>query len=88
MEFSFPVVAEVEGTSVKTPVEKPVETRVKTPERILEALCAKPELTLADLAISIGMSVSAVERATAKLVKADKLRFIGPKKAGRWDVLK
>ena len=50
-------------------------------------LSARPDLTLVELATAIGMSVSAVERATAKLVKAEKLRFIGAKKAGRWDVL-
>ena len=81
-----PVEAPVE-TPVEAPVEARVKTRVKTPERILEALGARPDLTLAELATAIGMSVRAVERATAKLVKAEKLRFIGAKKAGRWDVL-
>ena len=91
VEFSFPVMAESEGTSVKTPVETPVETlvktRAKTPERILEALRAKPDLTLAELAISIGKSVSAVERASAKLVKEGRLKYVGPQKGGHWEVL-
>ena len=74
-------------TSVKTPVETLVKTRAKTPERILEALRAKPDLTLAELAISIGKSVSAVERATAKLVKEGRLKYMGPQKGGHWEVL-
>lgn len=72
----------------ETPVKTPVKTQVKTPERILVALEARPEMTLAELALAIGKSVSAVERATAKLVREQKLRFVGPKKGGRWEVLK
>ncbi|MEF8735378.1 MAG: winged helix-turn-helix transcriptional regulator [Candidatus Accumulibacter necessarius] len=65
----------------------PVETLAKTPEKILAALKARPDLTLAELASSIGKSLSAVERATAKLVKEERLRFVGPKKGGHWEVL-
>jgi hypothetical protein len=72
---------------VETLVETPVETLAKTPEKILAALKARPDLTLAELASSIGESLSAVERATAKLVKEEKLRFVGPKKGGHWEVL-
>ena len=72
----------------RKPVETPVKARVKTPEQILAALNTRPDLTLAELASSIGKSLSAIERATAKLVKEKKLRFVGPKKGGRWDVLK
>jgi ATP-dependent DNA helicase RecG len=83
----------------KTPVETPVETLVetpveiqagmptKTPERILAMLKPHPEMALAELAKRIDKSVSAVERATAKLAKENKLRYIGPKKGGRWEVL-
>ena len=80
---------EAGGTgSGKTRVKTPVKTRVKTPEQILSALAASPELTLAALALSIGKSLSAVERATAKLVKEGKVRFVGPRKGGHWEVLK
>lgn len=63
---------------VETPIETLVETLAKTPEKILAALKARPDLTLAELASSIGKSLSAVERATARLVKEEKLRFVGP----------
>jgi hypothetical protein len=46
----------------------------------------KPDLSLAELTVLIGKSVSAVERASAKLVKAGKLRRIGPAKGGHWEV--
>jgi len=31
--------------------------------------------------------LSAVERASAKLVKQARLRYVGPRKGGRWEVL-
>lgn len=72
----------------KTPVETPVETPVKTPDRILEVLRVNPNMTLAEVAKAIDKSLRAVERACAKLVKEGRLRYVGPRKGGRWEVLK
>jgi hypothetical protein len=36
---------------------------------------------------AIGCSVSAVKRAVAKLQRKNKLRYHGPKKGGKWEVL-
>ena len=63
------------------------KTQVKTPVKILELLSAQPELTLAEIAAHIGKSVSAVERAAAKLQREGKLKFIGPRKGGYWKML-
>ena len=100
VEFPFPDVAPakvvgsrgdgLEGitkTSVKTPVKTPVETPVKTPVEILRCLGANPSMTLEDVATKIEKSLSAVERASAKLVKDGKLRYVGPQKGGHWEVL-
>jgi ATP-dependent DNA helicase RecG len=43
---------------------------------------------MTDSAVIIGKSVSAVERAGTKLVKSGRLRFIGPRKGGYWEVVK
>ncbi|MDX2206065.1 MAG: ATP-binding protein [Gemmatimonadales bacterium] len=64
----------------------PVKTPVKTPDRILDILASNPDLTLAEVAQSIGKSLSAVERASAKLAKQGRLRFVGPRKGGHWVV--
>ncbi|MBS0308775.1 MAG: winged helix-turn-helix transcriptional regulator, partial [Proteobacteria bacterium] len=74
----------------ETPVETetPVEMPLKTPEQILALLAANPNLTLSELALAIGKSTSAVERAAAKLVKEGRLRHVGPTKAGHWEILK
>lgn len=77
----LPVHPEAEG-SEKTRVE----TQVKTQDQILQILAEKPEMTLAEVALKIGKSCSAVERASSKLVKAGRLRFVGPKKDGHWEV--
>lgn len=65
----------------------PVKTPVKTPEMILEVLAANPRLSLAEVAATISKSLSAVERASAKLVKEGRLRFVGPRKGGYWEVI-
>ena len=72
------------GAGVKTPVE----TRAKTPVQVLNCLAERPTASLAEVAAIIGKSVSAVERASSKLVKGGKLRFVGPRKGGHWEVLK
>lgn len=73
--------------SEKTRVETRVKTRVKTPEQILLLLQANPQMTLAEVAESMGKSVSAIERAVAKLKEQGKLIYIGSKKEGYWQVL-
>lgn len=67
--------------------ETPVETPVQLPERILAVLRERPTMSLVELAAELGKSTSAVERAARKLREAGHLRFVGPKKAGRWEVV-
>ena len=76
-----------EKARVETPVEMKVEMRVKTPDAVLAILVAEPTLTLKQVAERIGRSTSTVERAAAALVKAGRLRFVGPRKGGHWEVL-
>lgn len=71
----------------KTLVKTPVQTRVKTEDQILAILNVHAELSLADVAATIGRSVSAVERAVAKLKTQNRLVYEGPKKGGKWRVL-
>ena len=77
----------VQKKASKKDEKTPVETPVKTPVKIVAMMRENPEVTLADIAQSIGKSVSAVERAASKLVKAGKIRYKGSKKTGRWEVL-
>jgi len=76
------------STTEETQVETQVKTPVKTPEKIIDVLRDNPGFSLAEVASHIGKSLSAVERATAKMVKEGRLQFVGPKKGGHWQVLK
>ncbi|HEV7670216.1 MAG TPA: ATP-binding protein [Thermoanaerobaculia bacterium] len=64
-----------------------VKTSVKTADTLLELLRRNPQMTLLEVAAEVGRTVRAIEMASAKLVKAGKLRFVGPQKGGRWEVL-
>ena len=46
-----------------------------------------PEMTLSEVAAAIGKSLRTVERVGSKLVKEGRLRHVGPKKGGHWEVL-
>ena len=75
--------------SPETRVETRVETsKVKTEDRILEVLEIHPELSLAEVATTIGRSVSAIERAVTKLKSQNRLAYEGSKKDGKWKVLR
>lgn len=65
-----------------------VKTQVKTSEMILQILIRDSSLSLKEVSDRIGKSLSAVERASSKLVKDGKLQFVGPKKSGHWEILK
>lgn len=58
-----------------------------TDTRLLEQLTDDPTLTLLEVADRLGVSTRTAERAAARLVQAGRLRRIGPKKSGRWEVL-
>jgi Fic family protein len=75
-------------TPVETPVETPVKVRATTETRILELLQSHPELTLSEVAATIGRSLRAVERAAAKLKAENRLIYEGSKKDGKWKVLR
>lgn len=85
--FSEQYLAVLDEKAGKAQVETRVETRVETPEKILAALRSRPDATLREVAEMIGKSVSAVERASKKLTQDGKLRHVGPKKGGHWEVL-
>ena len=64
-----------------------VKASVKTTDALLELLRQNLQMTLADVAAEVGRTVRAVEMAFAKVVKAGRLRFVGPQKGGHWEVL-
>jgi ATP-dependent DNA helicase RecG len=91
-EASKNVAAEMAAElAVKATVEMAVKAslkfRSKNPAVLLPLFESRPEASLSELASVLGMSLRTLERDAAKLVEAGKLRFVGPKKGGRWEVL-
>ena len=86
-EIPFPAALEREVAGVDASAKTSVETSVKTSVKILELLAENPEMTLAEVALIIGKTVRAIEMASSKLIKEGKLRHIGPKKGGHWEVI-
>ena len=94
LQFSFAseyldAVGAIDASKSLTEVDRKtsVKTSVKTSEALLELLRRNPQMTLAEVAARVGRSVRAVEMASAKLVKAGKLRYVGPQKGGQWKVM-
>lgn len=74
------------NTSVETSVETP-QFPLKTPEAILALLSKQPTMTLSQVANLLGKSTRAIEMAVAKLTESGKLKYVGPKKGGHWEVM-
>ena len=68
-------------------VETSVEASVKTTDALLALMRQNPNVTLAEAAALIGRSVRAVEMASSKLVRDGRVRRVGSRKGGRWEVL-
>src|SRR5690606_23999643 len=92
IEFMLQAIADSleEAIAAETPVKKTVKTTVekrgRTPEAILSTCRSQPELPLAEGAEVIGRALRTVERAAAKRQAEGRLRYLGPKKGGRWEV--
>jgi predicted HTH transcriptional regulator len=73
-------------TSVETSVKIP-QVPLKTPDAILALLTEQPTMTLSQVANRLGKSTRAIEMVVAKLTESGKLKYVGPKKGGRWEVM-
>jgi len=72
--------------SLKNPVSAAAETLGKTPDRILDLLKNKPDLTVPEMAAPLGKSESAVNRALQRLQTLGQLRRAGSRKSGHWEI--
>ena len=70
--------------AVKKSVGKGV---VKSVGKILELLKEFPDMTRERLAAEVGLSVRGVEKNLAQLKSAGRIRRIGGRKGGHWEVL-
>ena len=61
---------------------------VKSVGKILELLKEYPDMTRERLAAEVGLSVRGVEKNLAQLNSAGRIRRIGGRKGGRWEVIR
>ena len=73
-------------TSVETSVENP-QVPLKILEAILALLTEQPSMALSQVANRLGKSTRAIEMAVAKLTESGRLKYVGPKKSGHWEVM-
>lgn len=92
IEFMLDAIATAlrEAIAVEQPVrvEKKVEKKVKTLDRVLAILAGQPKMSLAEVAQQLELSLSTIERTVARLKKDGNLIHIGPRKGGHWKVLR
>ena len=72
---------------IKSRDKSRVKSRDKSRDKILKSLKSQPQLTQADLADAMGLSIKAVEKAISQLKDANRLRRKGGKKFGEWEVV-
>ena len=58
----------------------------ETSEKILEAITSNNQITISELAETIGVTTRSIERNIKKLQQEDKLERIGSFKGGRWKI--
>jgi ATP-dependent DNA helicase RecG len=66
----------------------PDETSEKTSEKILEAITSNNQITISELAETIGLTTRSIERNIKKLQQEGKLERIGSFKGGHWKIIR
>ena len=77
----------VHHNKIEGSVESSVESSVEIDNPVLEQFRLNPELTLHALAKTLDISLRATEKRVANLQEKNRLKRIGPKKGGYWQVL-
>jgi|AntAceMinimDraft_9_1070365.scaffolds.fasta_scaffold20516_2 ATP-dependent DNA helicase RecG len=85
--FILPLSEDLKPVLEKTREETREETRVETPEQIIQMLKKSPKMTLSEVGAAIDKHPSTVERAVSKLMKEGRLKRVGPRKGGYWEVI-
>ena len=77
-----------EGFGAETPKKYPIATQETTPEKILAAIQAKPEITQKELAQSIGITFDGIKYHIKNITKSGIIKHEGSTKSGKWIIIK
>jgi Fic family protein len=83
VEFILKCILDVLESSVKNSDKSSVKTETKT----LYIIKSNPKITLKEIASILNLSTRAVEKQVSKLKKENKLRRVGSRKDGFWEVV-
>jgi len=73
--------------SSKSSVKSSGKSSGKTENQVLSLLSDNPEMTIPELAETLGLTTRAVEKQIAKLREKGCLRRIGPARGGHWQTI-
>ena len=59
----------------------------KSRDKVLRLIRKQPDMTQAELALALGLSVKGIEKIIRQLKDANAIRRIGGKKMGSWEVV-
>lgn len=85
-ESARPEDVEHEGNGVKTSQKTALKTSQKTALKIIELMSENPNISIVELASTIGLSERAIKYQIEKLKNEKKIKRIGPDKGGYWEV--
>ena len=71
-----------------TAKKAPRKSSQKSSQKILAAMKAMPDVTMAELANATGLSIAGIKKNIRKLKDANLIRRVGPDKGGHWEVVK
>ena len=80
-------VEDVKTTEKTTEKSRKTTEKQKTWEKIIALMKANPEITTSDLAEACGITVDGVDYQIKKLKEKNKIRRVGEKNGGHWEVL-
>ena len=78
---------ESDAGSGKRPNETSQKGSQKSSQKIIELMQRDPEVTIAELALVVGVTDRAIKKQIEKLKGLGRIRRIGPDKGGHWEVL-
>jgi len=67
--------------------KRPGESSQKSSQKIIELVQRDPQVTIAELALVVGVTGRAIKKQIEKLKGLGRIRRIGPDKGGHWEVL-
>ena len=66
---------------------QPMESSKKSSKKIFDAIKENPNITLQEMADSVGLSIAGVRKNLDKLRKSGTIKRVGPDKGGYWEIV-